>query len=112
MNRRLSRVMVRLSRWVRTRRRTGGLLGSSVNWEELTLHVLKERGPLPLDVLVESIADEAMLRDQLGGGRDLDMGLWGQSLYRQEARKTVRQMLGRSLVLEGEGSWLLAYPAA
>lgn len=112
MNRHLSRLMVRLSWWIRTRRRHRGQLLTPVDWEELTLHVLRQRGPLPLNVLVESIADEAMFRDALGGSRDLDVGLWGRSLYRQEAVKAVRQMMGRSLVLEGEGPWLLAYPAA
>jgi hypothetical protein len=111
----LTRTVVRIALRVLGR---GGRSGKSRidsatdEWERLALLVLREKGPLPLNALIECIADQAMLRDQLEGGGDVDIALWGKGVYRQEAASAVRRMLGRSLVLEGEGPWLLAHPAA
>ncbi len=77
--------------------------------EELILRLLHERHDLTLDAIVERVAEEAMLAEQRRGGWVTDIIFWGPPLFRREALAAVHQMLGRSLVLEGEaeGPWFV-----
>jgi hypothetical protein len=88
----------------------GGILGriselfwpaepESYTYEERILAALRQ-GDGDIARIIERVADDAMRADQAGGAWVVDVGIWGQELYRQEALKAFQEMLGRTLVLQ------------
>jgi hypothetical protein len=95
------------------RRRSVGLAGGAGHEDEayaqLVLAALREKGPLPLEPLIEYVAQQAMQADRRAAG-EIDIGLWGSQVYRTKIAEVVRRMVGRSLALEGDESSPAATP--
>ena len=109
----MGRLTVAITRLARRAWRTplGAAPAEPTSYEALARRVLHEQGPLPLQTLVDCIAERPMRADRLRGASGGDVALWGRELYRREAIEAVRRMFGRSLALQGKGPWLLAVPA-
>ena len=89
---------------------SGSCLGPEDDvYAQLVLAALRERGPLPLEPLIEHVAQQAMQADRRAAG-EIDIGLWGSQLYRTRIADVVRRMVGRSLALEGDESSPAAVP--
>lgn len=80
------------------------------SYEEMALRLLAENRELGLAALVTRLAEEAMRAERVRGGATVDVGVWGPAVYYREALATVQRMLGRTLVLEGEGPFMLVVP--
>jgi hypothetical protein len=78
-------------------------------YDAMVLDVLREAGALPLSVLVDRVSQQA-LRAEDGVEREMDAGIWGAAVYRDEAARAIKRLLGRQLALESDGPWLLAVP--
>jgi hypothetical protein len=81
-------------------------------YQSFVLDALQRQGTVPLDALVRDVAESAMRADLLQGAADAELAVSGQSVYRLIAADAILQMIGHSLVLECEGPWVLASPAA
>ena len=88
----------------------GGILGrvagllwpaepESYSYEERILIALHQ-GKGDVAAIIERVAEDALRADQARGAWVVDVGIWGQDLYRREALAAFQQMLGRSLVLQ------------
>jgi len=79
------------------------------SYERLTYDVLREERTLDLATLIDRVANEAMHAEQIGGA-NLDIAVWGPSVFHLEADAAVRRMIGRTLVLEADGPGILVAP--
>ena len=79
------------------------------SYERLTYDVLREERMLDLGTLIDRVANAAMHAEQISGA-NLDIAVWGPSVFHLEADAAVRRMIGRTLVLEADGPGILVAP--
>lgn len=80
------------------------------SYERLTYDVLRAERTLDLATLIDRVADQAMHAEQTRGGFNVDIAVWGPSVFRHEADAAVRRMIGQTLVLEAAGPGILVAP--
>lgn len=73
---------------------------------------MQREGALDVAILIDRVAEEAMHAAKIGGASSLDIAVWGPSVFQMEAAAAIRGMIGRTLVLECDGPWVLLVPAA
>ena len=82
-----------------------------LTYEQRALRLMQREGALDVATLIDRVADEAMHAAKIGGASALDIAVWGPSVFQMEAAAAIRGMIGRTLVLECDGPWLLLVPA-
>src|SRR5262249_51175438 len=85
--------------------------GFTMTYEQRALRLLQREGALDVATLIDRVADEAMHAAKIEGGAALDIAVWGPSIFHVEAAEAIRGMIGRVLILESDGPWLLLVPA-
>lgn len=84
---------------------------STATYEQRALRLLQREGALDVATLIDRVAGEAMHAAKIEGAAALDIAVWGPSVFHVEASEAIRGMIGRVLVLESDGPWMLLAPA-
>jgi hypothetical protein len=79
------------------------------DFEALAIHYLRQAHTVNLQELIERVAEEALRAEIRGGGWAVDAGVWGPTIFRQEATRAVQRLVGRTLVLEDDGALLAVW---
>jgi hypothetical protein len=83
----------------------------ALTYEQRALRLMQREGALDVATLIDRVADEAMHAAKIDGAAALDIAVWGPSVFQMEAAAAIRGMIGRTLVLECDGPWMLLVPA-
>lgn len=67
---------------------------------ERHLRAVLANGPMPLDTLIDEVAEWLLLLDLRGGGWAADIGMLGPTMYRSEASATISSLNGLMVEIE------------
>lgn len=68
--------------------------------DESLVHAALATGPLPLDVLIDRIAEQLVQVEIARGGWLTDVGVWGPATFRRDVTRLVGRLDGRMVHIE------------